>query len=63
MTRAVVLICLLFLKQFLFAQDIEDHDGNRLYDHNLDEDKWEKIRENIRYEGHKDALIMGGRII
>ena len=27
------------------------HDGNTLYDHDLDEDKWQDIRDGIRYEG------------
>ncbi len=30
-------------------------EGEKLYDHQLDEDKWEKLREGIRYEGHEDG--------
>ncbi|MBD3636976.1 MAG: hypothetical protein HUJ25_06485 [Crocinitomicaceae bacterium] len=36
-----------------FAQS--EHDGNRLYDHDLDEEKWEEIRNDIRYEGSEDG--------
>ncbi|UKN00434.1 hypothetical protein K6119_11895 [Paracrocinitomix mangrovi] len=38
---------------FVYGQG--DHDGNRLYDHDLDESKWEDIRNDIRYEGSENG--------
>lgn len=36
----------------LFSQE----DGNKLYDHRLNENKWSDLREGIRYEGHQDDV-------
>ena len=33
-------------------------EDQKLYDHQLDEDKWEKLRDDIRYEGREEG---GGR--
>ncbi|MEO9533677.1 MAG: hypothetical protein ABJG68_01660 [Crocinitomicaceae bacterium] len=30
-------------------------EGNELYDHDLDENKWERIRDGIRYEGSENG--------
>lgn len=51
MIRAGLFILFCTLGLISFGQDVDEHDGNRLYDHNLDENKWEKIRNDIRYEG------------
>jgi hypothetical protein len=47
MSKLLVSISFLFLLLAAFGQT----EGNELYDHNLDENKWEKIRDGIRYEG------------
>ena len=51
MTKVLSFILFVLLGMNSFAQDVDDHDGNRLYDHDLDENKWEEIRNDIRYEG------------
>ena len=33
----------------------QDNNGDRLYDHRLDEQKWERIRDGIRYEGQDNG--------
>lgn len=56
MIKAVCSI-LFFLSCFAaISQDYSEHDPNQLYDHDLDENKWQKIRDNIRYEGHDDGV-------
>lgn len=53
MTKWLLSISLLFLSAFAFAQDEDVNDGNTLYEHDLDEEKWEDIRNAIRYEGRE----------
>ncbi|MCB9223764.1 MAG: hypothetical protein R2780_03675 [Crocinitomicaceae bacterium] len=45
-----ILFLILPLSSFL-----QEDDGNKLYEHQLDEEKWEKIRDGIRYEGHENG--------
>lgn len=52
MIRHVLYILFLFLPILNYAQD---DDGNKLYEHQLDENKWQKIRDGIRYEGQKNG--------
>lgn len=47
-----------YIVVFLVALPVlaqEDQDGNQLYEHDLDENKWENIRNDIRYEGADGA--------
>jgi len=44
-----MIISLLFLAGFSFGQDDE------MYDHGLDQDKWQDIRDGIRYEGQEEG--------
>lgn len=41
----------LLISSFSYSQK----DGERLYDHELDEEKWERLRDGIRYEGREGA--------
>ena len=43
-------ILILFML-FSWLSKAQDDDGNKLYDHKLNENKWEDIRDGIRYEG------------
>ena len=53
----VAYILLFCLSSFLsFAQD-----DNQLYDHDIDENRWEKLRDGIRYEGKKSQGGIGQR--
>jgi hypothetical protein len=52
MIRRITTILLFLVPFFSIGQD---HDGNQLYDHQLDEDKWQNIRDGIRYEGHESG--------
>ena len=51
MMRLLFVLTYLMLGSFCWAQD----DGEKLYDHELDEQKWEKLRDGIRYEGTKNG--------
>src|SRR5690606_8658888 len=56
MIKSAYSILFILVSFTVFSQDNGEHDGNQLYDHNLDENKWKKIRDNIRYEGRDDGV-------
>ena len=51
MNKFLANIILAFFSLFALAQS----EGNELYEHRLDENKWNEIREGIRYEGQPDG--------
>lgn len=48
--RNICLITYLLIGTLSWAQE-----GEKLYDHDLDEQKWQKLREGIRYEGAENG--------
>ena len=47
---------LMIISIFIVAFSVRaQSDGHDLYDHDLDENKWERIRDGIRYEGNENG--------
>ena len=55
MNKSLLTILFSFIVVISYCQE----DDHQLYDHELDENKWEKIRDGIRYEGSEDQTGAG----